>query len=264
VSSGILHLLEGGVRTDYAINSENSGNMVVNAFVGRSEGKIHVRAPGLHFHTKSIFPEFKERLTAFELMHLVQGALGPEMRAPTDTSWMSFEPHPELPEYPQYRMEVVEFHGIQHLVLELQIRTVPGMTDATIRTDLERLLDPIRTAHPYLAAEIEWPSRAASRPAVAFERDHPVAVRIAHWHEVVTGEPADVGALGRLGAAADASHVVAAGMDTILYGPGGGTTDREYRLAGLLRQGPPDERVCLSDVVVTAKVFALVAADLCG
>ena len=264
VSSGIMHLLASGVRADYAINSENSGNMVVNAFVGRSEGKIHVKAPELHFHTKSIFPEFKERLTAFELMHLVQGALGPEMRAPAEGSWMTFEAHPDLPEYPQYRMEVVEFHGIQHLVLELQIRTVPGMTDAGVRADLERLLAPIRAAHPYLTTEVEWPSRADSRPAVAFDPEHPVSARIAKWHKVVAGTSATVGALGRLGAAADASHVVAAGIDTILYGPGGGTTDRDFRFAGLLRQGPPDERICLADVVLTAKVFALVAADLCG
>jgi hypothetical protein len=53
-------------------------------------------------------------------------------------------------------------------------------------------------------------------------------------------------------------------MDTVLYGPGGGQTDKEYRLKGHLKTGPPDERIFLKDVVTTAKVLALTAADICG
>ena len=264
VSSGMLHWLAQGIPVDYAINAENSGNMVVNAFVGRSEGKIHVRARELHFHTKSIFPEFADQLTAFELLNRIQAALGPEMKRPAADSWMGFEPHAELADYPQFRIEGVEFHGLQHLSLEFQVRTVPGMDDEGIAADLRRLLGRFEAEYPYLSSEVEWPSRARSRPAVAFDRGHPIARSLGAWHRHVTGTAATVGALGRLGAAADASHVVAAGIDTILYGPGGGTTDRAYRLAGLRKEGPPDERILLEDVVTTARVFALTAAELCG
>ncbi len=65
------------------------------------------------------------------------------------------------------------------------------------------------------------------------------------------------GGLGRLGAAADASHVVEAGIETILYGPGGGISDREYRLKGHLKQGPPDERISLKDIITTQKFLHL-------
>jgi acetylornithine deacetylase/succinyl-diaminopimelate desuccinylase-like protein len=238
--------------------------MVVNAFVGRSEGRVHIHARELHSHTKSIFPELEEQLTAFELLNRIQAALGPEMRPPGADGWMTFEPHDELADYPQLRMEGIEFHSVHHLAFEFQIRTVPGMDDASIAADLRRLLARFEERYPYLRTEVEWPSRARGRQAVAYDRDHPLASSLARWHETVAGERPETGSLGRLGAAADASHVVAAGIDTILYGPGGGTTDRAYRLAGLRKEGPPDERILLDDIVTTAKVFALVAAELCG
>ena len=144
------------------------------------------------------------------------------------------------------------------------------MTDATIIADLERLLNEIQRSYPYLQTEIEWPSQARSRPAVVTPRDHLMIRRLAHWHEYVTGEPAEVSARARIGDAADGSHTSAAGIDTILYGPGGGVTDWEYRLArqseglsGAADTGT-DERVAIKDLISTAKIFALLAADLCG
>ena len=264
VSSGTLHLLDQGIDVDYAINSENSGNMVVHAFVGRTEGKIHIRAKELHFHIKGIFSEFQDQLTAFELMNRIHAALGPEMQAPGPESWMTHERHPDLPDYPQFRMEFVEFRGLHHLVLELQIRSVPGMTDASIKRDLEAFTSEFVARYSYLETEIEWPSQATSRPAVANPRSHPVVQSLARWHERITGKPGVIGAKGRIGAAADASHTAAAGIDTVLYGPGGGLTDYEYRLKGHLKEGQPDERVAVQDIISTAKVFALTAAEICA
>lgn len=262
-SSGVLFLLQQGIKANYAINTENSGNMIVTAFVGRSDGKIHIRAPKLHFSIKETFPQFKARLTAFELMNEIQRALGPEMQPPGPDSWMTFEPHPDLPGYPQIRMEVVEFRGLGHLVPGFQIRIVPGMTRETIRRDLRRLLDDLEQKYPYLKTEVEWPVWEP-RPSVVTPRDHPVVQGLARWHERVTGEPAKVGPSGRLGDAADGSHTSAAGIDTVLYGPGGGETDKEYRLRAYLKEGSPDERIALKDLVTTAKVLALTAADICG
>jgi acetylornithine deacetylase len=261
-STGILHALKNGLNATYAINTENCGNTVVPAFVGRSEGKVHVRAPELHFHVKEVFPEFRHRLSAFELMSEIQRMLGPEMQAPETSTWMTFATHPDLPGYPQIRMESVEFHGIDHLILDFHIRTVPGMTPETIRRDLKSLLATLQQKHPYLEAEVVWPLWE-HRSAMAVPHDHPLVRKVAYWHERVAGEPAQVSSHGMLGAAADASHTGAAGIDTILYGPGGGHTDRDYRLKGYLEQGPPDERIALKDLVLTAKVLALAAGDLC-
>jgi acetylornithine deacetylase len=262
-STGILYLLRKGLKADYAINTENCGNTIVPAFVGRSEGKIHIRAPELHFHTKDIFPEFRNRLTAFELLNQIQRALGPEMQPPGPDTWMTFEPHRDLPGYPQIRLEHIEFHGLDHLVLDFHVRTVPGMTPETIRKDLKSLLRRLKESYPYLDTQVVWPVWE-HRSAMAVPHDHPLVQSLAHWHERVSGEPAQVSSSGMLGAAADASHTGATGIETILYGPGGGETDRDYRLKGHLKEGPPDERIALKDLVLTTKVLALTAADICG
>ena len=264
VSSGTLYMLEQGLNADYAINSENSGNMIIHAFVGRTEGRIHIHAKELHFHTKDIHTQFRDQLTAAEILRQVWNELGPEMESPSDDSWMTYEKSPYLPTYPQYRNEGIEFHRLGHVSLEFQIRTVPGMTDETIQVDLEKLLKKYEDKYPYVQTEVEWPSRGLTRPAVSNPKDHPVVVSLAQWHEHINGEVGEIGVLGRSGAAADASHTHAAGLDSILYGPGGGNTDNEYRLKGHLKQGPPDERVAVKDLVNTAKVFALTAVDICG
>jgi acetylornithine deacetylase len=264
VSSGTLHLLKQDYKIDYAINTENSGNMIVQAFVGRSEGKIHIKAKELHFHIKDIFPQFKVQLTAFEIMNQILAALGPEMQSPGPDTWMTFTKHSDLPNYPQIRMEIVEFHHLGYLVLEFQIRTVPGMTDETITQDLRRMLDKFEDKYPYLDTRVEWPSRTKTRPAASTSRDHPLVQSLAHWHERVTGEPGDVGSQGRSGAAADGSHTHEAGITTVLYGPGGGEKDKEYRLKAHLKEGQPDERIAIKDLITTTKVLALTAADICG
>ena len=264
VSSGTLFILENGLDADYAINSENSGNMIINAFVGRSEGRFHIRSKELHFHTKDIHTKFRGQLTAAEVMREVWNDLGPEMESPENGSWMTFEKSPYLPTYPQYRNEGIEFHRLGDVSLEFQIRTVPGMTDETIRADLEKLLKKYEEKYSYIETEVVWPSRGRTRPAVSNPSDHPVVMSLAKWHEHINGEVGEIGVLGRSGAAADASHTHAAGIDSILYGPGGGNTDNEYRLKGDLKLGPPDERVLVKDLVNTAKVFALVAAEICG
>jgi len=258
----LISLLRYKLRTQFS-PSENTGNMIVNAFVGRTEGKIHVRTKEMHFHTKDIFPAFRNQLTVFELMNRIQTGLGPEMQPPEMNSWMTFERHPDLEDYPQIRMEFVEFHGIHHLSVEFQIRSVPGMTDSGIKADLERMLAEFKEQFPYLETEVEWPSRGVSRPAVSNDRNHPVVQSLARWHEKVTGSSGVIGSKGRIGASADGSHTAAAGIDTVLYGPGGGTTDMDYRYRGHEGTGPPDERIALDDIVTTAKVFALTAADLC-
>ncbi len=262
-SSGTLFMLGHGLKADYAINTENSGSMIVPAFVGRSEGKVHIRATELHWNIKRTFPRFESQLTAFELTNEVQRSLGPEMQPPGPNSWMTFTPHPALPGFPQIRMEIVEFHGLGHLVLDFQIRTVPGMTDESIREDLKRLLSALKTRYPYLKTEVEWPI-TVTRPPVATPSDHDLVKSLARWHEHVMGEPAQVGSQGRLGSAADGSHTGGAGIETVIYGPGGGETDIEYRLRGHLREGPPDERISMKDVITVAKVLALTAADICG
>lgn len=268
VSSGTLHLLRSGIKPDYAINTENTGSAVVPIFVGRMEGKVHIRMAKpefeLHFHTKDRFPELlRGRRTVMEQTMTFLRALGAEMEAPRSDPWLTFRPHPDLPGYPQHRFEMIEFRGLGHLTVSIQIRTVPGMTDETVRRDLERVITSLQAADPHFRAELEWPSWE-TRPAVDTPFDSPAVQSLARWHEYVVGAKPDVGYLGRSGAAADGSHTFGAGIPTVLYGPGGGQTDLEREWSALTGAIPREERIATGDLVSAARVYALTAADLCG
>lgn len=268
ISSGTLHLLRSGIKPDYAINTENTGNAVVPVFVGRMEGKIHVRMAKpefeLHFHTKDRFPELlRGRRSVMEQTMRFLQALGPEMEPPTAEPWVTFRPHPHLPGYPQHRFEMIEFRGLDHLVVSIQIRTVPGMTDDSVRGDLETVVARLNVADPSFRAELEWPSWQ-TRPAVDTPLDSPAVQSLARWHQYVVGTKPDVGHLGRSGAAADGSHTFAAGIPTVLYGPGGGQTDLEREWRALTGEIPREERIAITDLVSAARVYALTATELCG
>ena len=267
ISSGTLHLLRSGFRADYAVNTENSGNAVVPTWVGRAEGKLHIREPEepeLHFHSKEQIPELRNRKSAFEHLQQLLRALGPEMAPPGPNTWMTFAVTPGLEGYPQIRIEMIHFHRLTHLELSFQVRIVPGQTDDTIRADLERLIRREQQVDPHFRVDVEWPSWL-TRPAGHTPSSNPLVQTFARWHEFVAGEPPDVGTGGRLGAAADASHIVGhLNIPTILYGPGGGMTDLENDRRVVLGEVEPDERVRIDDIVTAAKVYALSAADLCG
>jgi acetylornithine deacetylase len=266
LSSGIIHLLNSGLRTDYAVNTENSGLGIVPLWVGRSEGTIHVGttgAPELHFHPKEQVPELRTRTSAFEQLTRFLRALGPEMAAPGPDCWMSYVRKPGLESYPQHRLETITFHGLDHLEFNFQIRIVPGQTDETIRADLDRLIRRLQQDDPHFQARAVWPFQP-TRPAGDTPLDSPLVKVFSDAQQSVTDTPADVSSKGRLGAAADGSLVFGAGIPTILYGPGGGQTDLDHLRAVWNREVEPDERIRIDDIVVASKVYALAAAELCG
>ena len=267
VSSGTRHLLASGLRPTYVINAENSGSTIVPRWVGRAEGRLHVRARAggreLHFHFKEIDPSLKTRRTVFEQVARVLAALGPEMAPPTDRSWMSFTPAEGLTGYPQYRIERLDTLSQMHATILFQVRTVPGQNDDTLRGDLGRLLDTLRRDDPYFDGAIEFPT-APSRAAGYLQDDHPLVQAVAAAHRRVLGRDPEISALGRLGAAADASLFPAAGFPTIMYGPGGGMTDVEHQRAVHEGRVPPDERISVQSIVDAARVYAAAAMHVCG
>lgn len=73
---------------------------------------------------------------------------------------------------------------------------------------------------------------------------------VVRWHETEVGRPATVGAGKRLGGASDAANLLAAGIPTVTYGPGG------------IDVWPMiDERSRTADLVAAARVLALTAAE---
>jgi acetylornithine deacetylase len=262
--TGTLHLLERGLKTDYAVVAEHTGLGIVPVAVGNYVARVQLRAQELHFLHKDTFPELRGRRTAMERVVKLLQMLGPEVEPPVDGGWMTYEPHTGLPGYPQHRFERFYPSGCDHLDFLIRLRTVPGQTAESVQSDLGRLIQQLlaEESDPTLRIGVEWP--LPYQPPVEISVEEPIVKSIARWHETITGEGPDVSARGRSGAVGDDCYLNAAGVKTVTYGPGGGMTDLDYRARQRRKEVPPDERVAIRDLLIATKVFALAAAECIG
>lgn len=255
---GARDLIKRGIKTDYAVNTENSGNGLATVTVGVIKALIHANAKPVHImqsKTPTTFNRF-DQLARFLV------ALGPSWRKAKRGGWLTYEESPLLPTYPQFNIDGVRGDFFEHrATAEIQVRTVPGMTSASLRADLERVAATISKGEPAYDFEFEVPPKAGQYaawdwpPAWIDESDAlPQAVIAAHKR--VTGSDPVIGSEPRIGAVGDASFLQAAGIKSVLYGPGTSTIFQSWPT--------PDERVSLDELVVCASVFALTAIRMCG
>lgn len=132
----------------------------------------------------------------------------------------------------------------------------PDVEAEDVRAELERhllaaaQLDPWLREHP---PEFEW---LGNWPAASTDWDSPHVQVLARAHERVTGMPVLApGPLNPSGfpAVTDASFLEAAGIPTVVFGPG-----------DLRRAHAADERIALDEIVTCAATLALAAIDWCG
>ena len=83
--------------------------------------------------------------------------------------------------------------------------------------------------------------------------DHRLAQALVQAHTRLHGRPPQVGAGDRIGLASDASHLKAAGIASVEYGPG------KHPVWPMV-----DERIRVDDLAKAAQVLANVIAELCG
>jgi acetylornithine deacetylase/succinyl-diaminopimelate desuccinylase-like protein len=184
---------------------------------------------------------------------------------------MRFKPHRELGGFPTHTFDVMHKEhyyfksatgrSTRECELTLQFRTVPGQTVATVRTDLERLLAAIRQEHPAFNCTLEIPAHGTEQswnqlPMVC-PSDHPLVGALAEGQTLASGQPAIVGANGRLGNVGDGNIIQEIlGIPTVQYGPGDIRVYNEWPT--------PDERVRLSDLVTATRAVTHAAIRLCG
>jgi acetylornithine deacetylase/succinyl-diaminopimelate desuccinylase-like protein len=238
---GVRHMLKKGVTADIAIVTDCSDLAIVPSEVGKIEGRIVVEGkPDLrHTHINSI-----------EKMYKVINAFGPNYR-PIDTDgWVRFKPCDDLPGYPRIAPLAIEspYPG-NFCALTFRLITVPGQSIETVRGDLERLMDKLRSEDPDFKAEIKL-MEEESTPACYTSTDEPIVRTLAKWHEYVTGEKPKIGAGLRLGWSSVTGYLWKARMKTVSYGPG--------ETPGI------DERVKVEDIVTATKAMALTAAEICA
>jgi acetylornithine deacetylase len=132
--------------------------------------------------------------------------------------------------------------------LKLERRTVPGETSSMVVDELDRILDELSTEDPMLSAEIkkvfERPPMEIA-PSEAIVKKLRLAVR-----EIKRSEPRIVGEPFWTDAALFVNN---AAIPACLFGPGD---------VGLAHSA--DEFIKISDVVDSAKIYALAAQTFCG
>ncbi|MGQ0568956.1 MAG: M20 family metallopeptidase [Armatimonadota bacterium] len=237
---GVEYLLASGVRADQAVVTECTDMDVVTVAVSACRGHIQVEGESAHH-----LPHRSAAQVGAELI----AAFGPPFAPIPPDGWLPHTPHPDLPGYPRFGIKEIHTHGGDFCRLTFDCRIIPGVTAADVQRSLEAFLQ-----RRGIRGRVEMPPHphVRNRPtAEGISRDHPLVQTIARWHATELGRPAAIGSGKRLGGASDAANLLAAGIPTVTYGPGG------------IDVWPMvDERSRTADIVAAARVLALTAAEV--
>lgn len=254
---GTLHLMNSGIVADRVINTENTDLGIATRGVGVVRAHITFHGRPVHFRT----PEAEKATAAnpIEKTSKFVLALGPLQRAMEPGGWLTFEPDPDLPGFPQFNLDGLACERVPETFckLDMQVRIVPGQSAETLRGDLAGLIEQLQRTDPTLQATLEVPPHGGwNWPPYAVSPEDEVVTTLAKWHEYVLGTPPEISAKPRLGAVGDANFLANAGIPAVQYGPG---------KSSIFKQWPtPNEKIFIPDLIAGAKVMALTAAELCG
>ena len=243
---GVLHLLHLERDFDQAIVAEPTNLSVATISVGYIQGWIRLWGELRHFEP---YPN------PISAMAPVLEALGSAYIPLDAEGWATFKVYPDLPGYPRLAVRSIA-SGQDDCAIFFDMRTVPGQTEESVRVDLEALLERLTSRLPDIRAEVVIPAspEAPNFPAMpAIPRKHELTQVLINNHTEIHGEPPQTGAGDRIGLASDASHLKAAGIPTIDYGPG------KHPVWPMV-----DERIWAADIVKAAQVLAATLLTLHG
>jgi len=210
---GVQHLLKHESDFDYAIVAEPTNLCVANISVGTGQGILRLWGDTLYFN-----PHPNPIYAMARFLHEVgppYGSLSPE-------GWMTYMPCPELPGFPRFNVRTI-CSGQDYCEVSFDARIVPGQTNATLMADLVGIVEKLEDELPGIKAEIAIPasegySTFPAMPAIPLK--HPLIQALVDSHMEQVGQVPIVGAGDRIGLASDSSHIKAAGIPTVDYGPG--------------------------------------------
>ena len=130
-------------------------------------------------------------------------------------------------------------------VLGLERRTLPGETDAAVEAELEALLDAARAADPELVAQQR--TLLVREPFEVAQDSELVAAVLAAAGEELPAPPP----IGGASYWADAAFIAAAGIPTVMFGPGGEGAHAD------------EEWVSIADTEAVTRTLVGVASRLC-
>ena len=261
---GTQALIARGYATDMCINTENSGNGIARVSCGLTRFRLHAHAPLIHVNSTAA--QRAGYLNPVEQLSLIVQRMGPSIRPIPEGDWLSFERHPDLPDFPKLHYdEIVGDHMSRvtsdEMTMTVQVRTVPDQSAATIKADVERLVATLAETNPNLNVTVEAPPQSGrwagfDGPALSTAADSKLVRALAVNHERVAGRPPVIGAEPRLGSYNDGNMLAAAGVETVMYGPG------DLRMFEVWPTA--NECVSLEELMVCTGTLALTIAEICG
>lgn len=213
---GALHLIESGCRPEYCIVTE-AGDLDIGLIsVGYVQGKIR------------ILGEFKHRvpyINPIEKAARVIDAFSPsytQIPPVAQGGWLRYEPHPLLPGFPSMAIRDIG-HYQDATTLSFDLRIIPGMSEASVRQDMQSRLQQIQAQDPEFNFDLIIPlsERQPNMPArAATPLGSPLVQALIQAHTQATGAQPRIGAGHRIGATADTCHFKGVGITCVEYGPG--------------------------------------------
>jgi acetylornithine deacetylase/succinyl-diaminopimelate desuccinylase-like protein len=245
---GTTHMLRQGLKADMAINGEPTDLNVMTAHSGVSQLRLTVQGRPVHVCQRA------------EGRNAIEDLVG--ILAVLDEKALRFTPHPDFPGLPTMNVGVVRGGAMASMLAEkaeamIDVRTVPGMTPEGVRADLEKALASIkgRDGHKVEARIelLEAPQFCQQLP-YHVTPEVPVVEAVADSHESILGRPAKIGSLfPQVFYGTDASHLLHAGIPTVIYGPG--------KVADI---NVPDESMAVADFLAAARVYLMSASRICA
>jgi acetylornithine deacetylase len=257
---GTSYLCRHGPLTDMAVVPEpNGADNILTIHAGVAEMAIHTIGTSRHIS------RMEEAIDALDKMCKVIPALKRVQFAHT--------PRADLPGLPRLNVgAIIGGRGRDHdlrgpnftcdfCTVLVDVRFLPGMTSEGVKADIVRALEALKAEDPELRYEVEMPPSPRYKVNTLimepFELppDAYILQSLLRQYRYVTGqEPAGVGAvLPGAYTGNDTCHLWRAGVECLVYGPGGGVESASV----------PDEYTRISDMERVAGVLALTAADVC-
>lgn len=250
---GTKKLVAEGVRSDYFVVGEPTDLALMTLHAANVEFAVHTTGVTRHMS------KAEEAVSAIDTMYAVIGRL----------QQMRFS-GPDHPQYASVRRLNVgsmraglgrEYHDWRtpqvpdFATIKVAVRYGPGQTADTVLADVQRELDTLGRADPRVMAEIAPPAASNTNRTDPFEVDPGarIVTVMRDAHRRVLGRDPEVGAVAPYRYyGTDAPFLAAAGSEGVVCGVGG-----KYNTM-------PDEKVELTDFHGGTRLYAAVAAEVCG
>lgn len=237
---------EGHLSADIAVIGEPSGihsEWQAIHLISRGAALFKIRISGTQMHS-SISDRIKGVNATVEMAKLIQ------RMDESLLDYLTYEEHPLCPTGPTVNVGVMASAGVFYGVypgraeFACDLRTIPGMDEATLKADIQRFLDEAMDDEPDLEAELVWEIMV---PATEISPDEPIVGALQRAAADVLGfEPV----LDAFPGATDAPHFqLTAGIPCVAaFGPG-----------MLPRAHSPNEHLDVEGAFQSARIYALAA-----